>query len=141
MARRQRFSAPVAREIAERARNAIGEPCCEKCGAVGVPLELHHLKMDAAVPDHVKKRKPLTAADGAMWCEECHDPETARQRKLLAKIERQEGVYWRPRKESTLRSGNTLPGAKPQRRATTPPSKTCNGPTALERRMGITEDA
>ena len=141
MAKRQRFSAPVAREIAERATNAVGQRFCEWCGAVGVPLHLHHLEMDAAKPAHVKKRKPLTAADGVMICVPCHDPETARQRKELAKIERVEKKHWAPRKEPTMKSGNALPAAAPQRRATTPPTKVASGPSAFARRFGLTEDA
>lgn len=97
MAKRQNFPRHVAREIARRAVNAIGEKCCENCGAVGVPLELHHLRMDAMQTAEAKK-KPLTAADGEMWCEDCHDPETARQRKELAKVEKAEAAFWLPRR-------------------------------------------
>lgn len=117
MAKRQNFSQPVKAEIAKRAVNAIGEKCCENCGAVGVPLELHHLKMDAMQTLEAKRRK-LTAADGAMWCEECHDPETARQRKILAKVEAVEANHWRPRRKGTIPGRGFAPPAPRDRRLT-----------------------
>ena len=140
MAHRQNFSKPVRAEIARRAVNAIGEKCCENCGAVGVPLELHHLAMDALQTPE-KKRRKLTAADGAMWCEACHDPETAAQRTVLSKVEAVEAKHWAPRKTSKMRSGKSLPAAAPQRRATTPPTKVASGPTAFARRFGLKEEA
>lgn len=103
MAKRQNFPRPVRAEIARRAVNAIGEKICENCGAVGMPLELHHLKMDALQTPEAK-RKPLTAADGAMWCEPCHDPETAAQRTVLAKVEKAERAHWQPRAPSKMPS-------------------------------------
>jgi hypothetical protein len=99
MANRQKFPRPVEREIARRAVNAIGEKCCEQCGATGVPLELHHRDMDAMKTAEAKKRK-LTETDGEMRCAECHDPETARQRTVLAKVEAVEARHWLPRKRS-----------------------------------------
>ena len=103
MANRERFPRDVQRQIARRAVNAVGEKCCENCGAVGVPLELHHLVMDAMVSAEEKakrkaEKKKLTAADGQMWCEECHDPETARQKRELARVEAAEAAYWLPRR-------------------------------------------
>lgn len=100
MARRQNFPRPVEREIARRAVNAIGVPWCEKCFAVGVPLELHHLEQDAMKTAEAKKRK-LTAADGAMWCKAvCHKEASAAQAPVLAKAERQEAAYLLPRTRS-----------------------------------------
>lgn len=102
MANRQRFPRAVQREIARRAVNSIGMPCCEKCGAVGLPLELHHLDMDAMKTAEAKKRK-LTAGDGAMWCRDvCHKEETAAQKPVLAKTEAVEAKHWLPRPPSRI---------------------------------------
>jgi hypothetical protein len=117
MANRQPFPRAVIREIARRAVNAIGVKCCENCGAVGVPLQRHHLKMDAMQTPEAKQRK-LTAADGAMFCKSCHDPETACQRTLLAKVERVEAAHWLPRLSRAFQSRGFAPSAKPKR----PPS-------------------
>ena len=90
MANRQEFTKPVRREILKRAKapNGIGW-VCENCGAFVTSGEVHHLKMDA-IKLPKDKQKPLTAADGQFWCDPCHDPETARQRKVLSKAIRQE---------------------------------------------------
>ena len=101
MANRQPFPRHVIREIARRAVNAIGEKACENCGAVGVPLELHHLDQDAMKTPEAKRRK-LTAANGAFWCGPCHKPESARQRVVLAKVERVEAAYWLPRQRGKI---------------------------------------
>lgn len=132
MANRQNFPRNVEREIARRAVNAIGEKCCENCGAVGVPLELHHLRMDAMQTAEAKRRK-LTAADGAMWCEDCHNPETARQRKELAKVEKAEAAYWLPRRPKM--QGRPFPRVERERREVT---KRCEGQTAFARQI-VTE--
>lgn len=112
MANRQNFPRAVKREIARRAVNATGSKHCEKCGAVGVLLQLHHLKMDAMQTPEAKL-KPLTAADGAMWCEVCHDPETATQRKQLARVEAREARHWLPRPPSKMKK--SAPFAKTQK--------------------------
>lgn len=117
MANRQNFPRAVKAEIARRAVNAIGQKCCENCGAVGVPLELHHLKMDAMQTPEAKRRK-LTAADGAMFCLDCHKPETAAQRAVLAKVEAVEAKHWGPRKPSKMKSRGFAPPA-PKDRTTT----------------------
>lgn len=98
MANRQRFSRAAQREIARRAVNAVGVPACERCGAVGVPLDLHHVTQDAMKTAEAKKRK-LTADDGMMLCKAvCHKAESAAQKPILAKTERQEAAYLLPRK-------------------------------------------
>lgn len=131
MANRQRFSCSVKREIARRAVNAIGGKCCEKCGAVGVPLELHHLRQDAMQTAEAKKRK-LTAADGAMWCAAvCHKEESAAQKPILAKVEKAEAAHWLPRTRSP-----SWPAPKPKDRSVT---KIARGPSAFARQ--IREDA
>lgn len=103
MANRQPFSRAVQREIARRAVNAIGEKACEQCGAVGVPIQLHHIDMDALKTAEAKKRK-LTADDGQMLCSGCHDPITKQQRVVLAKVEAVEAKHWLPRKEGMIGS-------------------------------------
>lgn len=115
MAHRQNFGRGVKREIARRAVNAIGIPCCELCGATGVPLQLHHCEMDAMQTAEKKKRK-LTAADGMMVCSPCHTPITAAQKPVLAKVERQEAAYLLPRTRSAAwpapRPKDRTPSAK-----------------------------
>lgn len=105
MANRQNFSRAVKFEIAKRATRPDGQMACEKCGAVGVRLDLHHLDMDAMKTDEVKRARKLTAADGAMWCVGCHKPETASQRRVLARVEAaQERHLGLKRPSGTLRS-------------------------------------
>ena len=128
MANRQSFPRHVIREIARRAVNAIGEKACENCGAVGVALELHHLDMDAMQTAEAKRRN-LTTADGAFWCGPCHKPESARQRVVLAKVERVEAAYWLPRPQGTIPT-RTFPEPAPKNRSMT---KRANG----ERRLYV----
>ena len=73
----------------------------------------------------------------------CHRAHTAGvDAPLIAKVRRQ-GQKHSGAKErgGSMRAGNSLPPAAPQRRATTPPTKVASGPTAFARRFGITEDA
>jgi len=69
------------------ARREDGQPNCERCGAIGIPLEVHHKDMDAM---QIDKSRKLTADDGELLCEPCHDPITAVQRKQLAKAQARE---------------------------------------------------
>lgn len=128
MANRQRFSRAVQREIARRAVNAIGIPACELCGATGVPLQLHHKDMDAMQTAEKKKRK-LTAADGLFVCSPCHDPITAEQKAVLAKVEAVEARHWLPRK----------PSAFPSRPFSVPAPKDRSVTKAIPRRPIYTE--
>lgn len=91
MARRN-FTTRVCVEIKKRARTlrSDGQLGCEKCGAIGVPLEVHHKEMDAM---QVDKSRKLTADDGELLCKPCHDPITAEQRTVLAKVLRIEAVH------------------------------------------------
>ena len=82
MTKRREFSKPVAREINARATRPDGQRSCEVCGAIGIPLEIHHVDMDAM---QVDKSRKLTAADGKLLCVPCHDAETAKQIPALAK--------------------------------------------------------
>ncbi len=129
MANRQSFPRAVKFEIAKRAMRPDGQLACERCGAVGGKLELHHLRMDALTSDERKKSVKLTAADGALWCVPCHHGETAVQRKELARadaaMERHLGFS---------KPSSKLPAASPKRRATTPVEK------ALPRRPLFVED-
>lgn len=50
-----------------------GQQWCEKCGALAKKFEIHHLREDGL---EVDKSKPLTAKEGALWCEPCHDEHT-----------------------------------------------------------------
>lgn len=135
MANRQNFTRAVRNEIAERAKNALGIPHCEWCGATGVKRQLHHLKQDAMKSEE-EKRKPLTAADGVLICQEiCHKQESAEQAIVFNKNERirekHNGVERR-----NLSSIPAPPSAK-EKRAALPPSEKI---TALPRRR-FYEDA
>ena len=67
----------------------------------------------------------------------CHRAHTAAvDAPLIAKVRRQH-----QRHIGAKVSGAKLLAADPQHRATTPPTKIAAGPSALARRMGITEDA
>lgn len=117
MAVRQNFARAVRNEIGERAKNAIGEPCCEWCFATKVERQLHHLNQDA-MQSAEKKRKPLTAKDGVLICIQCHQPESAQQAVVFNKSERvrekHNGV------EIPTRSpipGRALPGPKAKDRS------------------------
>lgn len=79
---RREFSRATKVEIIKRATRPDGQPACENCGAIGVRLEVHHKDMDAI---QIDKSRKLTAADGELLCEKCHDPITSKQRKILAK--------------------------------------------------------
>lgn len=94
MSHRQNFDRNTRVEIIQRAsaKRSDGQPSCERCGAVGVKLEIHHCKMDAMVLAEDKRRK-LTAADGELLCEPCHDPITSAQRKVLAKAQAVEAKH------------------------------------------------
>lgn len=93
MANRQPFSRSVRIEIAKRARNAVGNPICEICGAVGKKLELHHVKQDAMKLDADKAAKKLTTRDGQMLCKPCHDEITKAQALVLARVLRHEARH------------------------------------------------
>jgi hypothetical protein len=92
---RQNFSVSVKAEIKLRATRG-GQAYCEApgCGVLIKPGsgEVHHLEMDA-MKTADKKQKPLTAKDGALWCDACHDPETKKQVAVLAKVKRQQAAH------------------------------------------------
>jgi hypothetical protein len=137
MANRQDFSRPVRIEIAKRSTRPDGQMECERCHAVGVRLELHHLNMDAWVSDERKSKRKLTASDGAMWCAPCHKPETSKQRKQLARVDaaqaRHLGVRAAPQKP--IQSRGFAKAEKPDK----PPARTAPGMTNIARRFGLRE--
>jgi hypothetical protein len=93
--------------------------------------------MDAMKSPEAKKRK-LTADDGEMICVPCHQPESSRQGKELARAEASEarhlGVH---RARTPLRSRSTLPPAADKDRTIT---KRANGVSEMARRFAATED-
>lgn len=103
---RQSFTRAVTVEIAKRSMRPDGQMACERCGSVGVRLELHHKRMDAMVSDADKKQRKLTALDGEMICQECHAPETRQQRKQLAKALAQEAFHLnaKPKPDKPIKS-------------------------------------
>jgi hypothetical protein len=109
--KRREFSRAVRVEIAKRATRADGQIACEKCGAIGLRLDLHHLEQDAM---QIDKSRKLTAADGALWCKPCHDQESKAQAPILAKALAREAAHVGARKPSTMK-GRPKPPAKPPR--------------------------
>jgi hypothetical protein len=79
---RRNFIRAVKLEIIKRATRPDRQPACERCGAVGLKMDVHHKVMDAM---QIDKSRKLTAEDGELLCEPCHDPITATQRRHLAK--------------------------------------------------------
>ena len=79
---RRNFDRATKVAIIKRATRPDRQPACERCGAVGVKMDVHHKVMDAM---EVDKSRKLTADDGELLCGPCHDPITATQRKHLAK--------------------------------------------------------
>ena len=130
MADRQNFTRAVAVEIAKRATRPDGQMACENCGAIGVKLELHHLTMDAMVLPEKKRAKRLTAADGALWCVPCHKPETAKQRKALARVEAAEARHLGVAQSRSPIASRPKPD-KP------PPRERAAGVPEIARRFGI----
>jgi len=136
MANRQNFTRAVLVEMAKRCTRPDGQMACERCGAIGVRLEAHHRIMDAMKSSEAKKRK-LTADDGEMICVPCHQPETSRQRKELARAEASEarhlGVH---RARTPLRSRGFASCALKDRTVT----KRSNGVNELARRFAARDD-
>jgi hypothetical protein len=87
---RNEFSKPVKVAILKRAKRPDGQMACERCGAVGLPLEIHHRKMDAMEIDKTRK---LTADDGEALCAPCHSIETKAQMPVIAKAKRIEASH------------------------------------------------
>lgn len=90
--KRREFSRAIRVEVVKRAcaKRLDGKPSCERCGAVGGGLEIHHKDMDAMEVDKTHK---LTADDGELLCAACHDPITSEQRKTLAKAQAREASH------------------------------------------------
>ena len=79
---RRNFTRDVKIAIIKRATRPDRQPACERCGAVGLKMDVHHRVMDAM---EIDKARRLTAEDGELLCGPCHDPITSKQRKVLAK--------------------------------------------------------
>ena len=142
MAKRREFSKAVKVEIVQRATRD-GVIYCEHCG---LPTKKHHIDHIIADALQVDKSRKLTAADGELLCAgsrfTCHGIKTAEHDvPVIRQAQRREAKALGVRKEPTMKSGNALPAAAPQRRATTPPTKVASGPSAFARRFGMTEDA
>ena len=136
MAKRQNFGRAARSEIAERAKNAVGEPHCEWCFAVTRKRHLHHLAQDAMKRPE-GKRKPLAAADGVLICIPCHKEENDKQAVEFNKAERVRANYnGVARKPSVvLRSGNNLRRGKAEPKRLDS-SKIANGVPAIARMFG-----
>lgn len=90
MAKRREFTPTQKREIKDRAKNEIGQICCEKCHIVlgKKPFEIDHIIPEGDRPDADKQRK-LTIAEGQLLGVECchrgPDGKTAQDQKNIAK--------------------------------------------------------
>jgi len=132
--KRRNFIRSVSVEIVRRAcaKREDGQPSCERCGAIGCKLEVHHKVMDAMEIDKARK---LTAYDGELLCEPCHDPITSKQRKILAKAQRREASHVGvTRPTGDIKSPGFAPPAKPKRE----PLPVASGMTEMQRRYGVT---
>lgn len=131
MANRRNFVRAVKVAIIRRATRPDGQPACERCGAIGCKLEIHHIDMDAMVLDEDKGRK-LTADEGELLCEPCHDPITAAQRKVLKKAQKTEASH-----VGAVRPAGTIPSRpRPERPAKDRTvTKVANGVSELSRRF------
>lgn len=131
--KRRNFTRAVAVEIVKRAcaKREDGQPSCECCGAIGCKLEVHHKDMDAM---QIDKSRKLTADDGELLCEPCHDPITSKQRKVLAKaLAREARHVGVTRPAGDLKSRDFAPPAKPKRE----PLRVANGLTGIARQYGV----
>ena len=128
MSNRRNFIRSVIVEIFKRsmAKRPDGQPSCEMCGAIGCKLEVHHIDMDAM---QIDKSRKLTADDGLLLCEPCHDPITSKQRKILAKTLAVESAHL----------GATMPKQKLQSRGFVKRVRTHADRPHVPRR-GITQD-
>lgn len=98
MTDRRNFTKAVKVEIVKRALRPDGQPACEKCGAIGCKLEVHHLTMDAMETD---KSRKLTAEDGQLLCEPCHDIETKKQMPVFVQARDREASHLNVRNSSS----------------------------------------
>lgn len=135
MAKRREFTRSVKMEIRQRAtRNGV--VYCESCRLPCKVFHIDHIKADAL---EVDKSRKLTAADGELLCAgsrfTCHGIKTAeRDVPAIARAKSIEAKHMGVRKATSFRTK-----AAPAHRATTPPTKIAAGPSALARRMGLTE--
>jgi hypothetical protein len=128
---RREFTRAVAVEIAKRALRPDGQMACEKCGAIGGKLELHHLTLDAMETD---KSRKLTSADGALWCRQCHDVETKAQAPILAQARAREAsaLNVRTGPVAKIKSAGFAKSARTLNRQPKPPA---NGLPAIARQF------
>ena len=130
------------RRISARSRAALFERerrLCHLCGGLvhaGEAWDVsHEIPLACGGPDDETNWKVAHR--------KCHRKHTAKvDAPMIAKVRRQRQTHMGAKVTgSTMKSGNSLPAADPQRRATTPPTKVASGPSAFARRFGITEDA
>ena len=129
---RREFRTSVRVEIVKRAcaRRPDGQPACERCGAIGCKLEVHHKDMDAM---QIDKSRKLTAEDGELLCEPCHDPITAVQRKDLARAQAREAKsLGATRSKQSIKSAGFKPVDRPHAER-----GVANGLSGIARRYGV----
>lgn len=134
MSNRRNFDRKTKVAIIKRATRPDGQPACERCGAIGCRLEVHHRAMDAM---EVDKSRELTADDGELLCGPCHNPITATQRKHLAKaLAREAKSLGATRPTGQIKSRGFAKAEKPDK----PPARTTPGMTNIARRFGLREE-
>ena len=138
MSNRQNFNRQTRLAIIQRA-SVSGVPTCERIEAGArcsctKGLEVNHVRMDALVPDDVKRAKTLTAEDGELICKAHHLIETRQQVADLAKAVRVEAAHLgaKPPPEKPLVSKGF---AKVSMRDKQPPLRIAAGQPAWARRF------
>lgn len=131
---RREFKTSVRVEIIKRATRFVSfmdETFCEKCcQPTKHRFEIHHVREDGL---EVDKSRPLTAADGALWCLPCHKEHTATVSvPVVAKAKRREAAHLGARRDKQKIASDPH-ALKSHRRPTHEGRPPANGPTALAR--------
>lgn len=133
---RREFSQSVRVQIIRRATRGLGtvdKVYCERCLLPARKWEIHHRVMDAM---EVDKRRKLTAADGELLCESCHDPITSAQRKDLTRAKAREASHIGAKPPSKRPIPQRHKAEKPAKEASGKlPTKRADGETNLWRRF------
>ncbi len=92
---RREFTRNQKEQIVERAKNAAGQICCERCGLVlaGKPHEIDHIIPEALRPE-ADKQKKITIAEGQLLGKECcHRGENGKTKRDVRDISKGKRQY------------------------------------------------
>lgn len=123
---RRNFTRNQKEQIVERARNASGNVCCERCGLVlkKGAWEVDHILAEALRPEADKQRK-ITIAEGQLLGFCCHrgeDGKTNQDVKAIAKAKRvYNGANGLKAQKQKIRSAGFPVSEKAARRQPKPP--------------------